>query len=123
MINIYRYLRAHEHKSKCGRMLADGEIVPCLRNTLLNNTNYLDQSIISNKTMSGAISITLPISTPPSPIKLTRNQLHIRRAEIDKIYKEPYDEHNNSIHSSEINRNEIMYVDLYCLSRDLYFSI
>jgi hypothetical protein len=108
MINIYRYLRAHEHKSKCGRMLADGEIITCLRKTILNNTNYLDQSILSNRTTSGAISITLPILTPPSPIKLTRNQLQMRRAEINKISKEPYDENNNSIHSSDINPNEIM---------------
>jgi hypothetical protein len=89
MINVYRYLRAHEHKSKCGRMLADGEIVTCLRNTILNNSYYFDQSIMSNKTINGAINITLPILTPPTPIKLTRDQLQIRRAEIKKIYKEP----------------------------------
>jgi len=89
MINIYRYLRAHEHKSKRGRMLADGEIITCLRNTILNNSYYFDQSIMSNKTINGAINITLPILTPPTPIKLTRDQLQIRRAEIKKIYKEP----------------------------------
>ncbi len=84
MINIYRYLRAHEHKSKRGRMLADGEIITCLRNTILNNNSFLDQSTMSSKT----ISITLPILTPPSPIKLTRNQLEMRRAEINKMSKE-----------------------------------
>ncbi len=75
IINVYRYLRAHEHKSKSGRILADGEIVTCLRNTILNNSYYLDQSII----------------LPPSPIKLTRDQLDLRRTEIKKIY----DENNN----------------------------
>jgi hypothetical protein len=88
MINIYRYLRAHEHKSKRGRMLADGEIITCLRNTILSNNSFLDQSTMSSKTISGTISITLPILTPPSPIKLTRNQLQMRRAEINKISKE-----------------------------------
>ena len=98
MINVYRYLRAHEHKSKCGRMLADGEIVTCLRNTILSNTDYLEQSIMSNRTTSATISITLPILTPPSPIKLSRDQLQIRRAEIKKISRDPYDE--------TINQNE-----------------
>jgi hypothetical protein len=83
-------------------MLADGEIVTCLRNTILNNSYYLEQSIMSNKTISGTLSITLPILTPPSPIKLTRDQLQMRRAEINKICKEPYDENNN------INQNESM---------------
>ncbi|CAF1325286.1 unnamed protein product [Adineta steineri] len=87
-INVYRYLRAHEHKSKHGRMLADGEIIACLRNTILNNNSYLDQSAISNKTYSG----TLPILTPPSSIKLTQNQLQIRRAEINEICKKSYNE-------------------------------
>ncbi len=95
LINVYRYLRAHEHKSKCGRMLADGEMMTCLRKTILTNSYYLEQSSMSNKTISGTISITLPILTPPSPIKLTRDQLQRRRAEIKKISKEPYDENNN----------------------------
>ncbi|CAF1227931.1 unnamed protein product [Adineta ricciae] len=98
-INVYRYLRAHEHKSPHGRMLADGEIITCLRNTILSNTNnsYFDQSIQSNRT----ISLTLPTLTPPSPIKLTRDQLQIRRAEINKICKEPSNE--NNIHRIHFN--------------------
>jgi hypothetical protein len=89
-------------------MLPDGDIVTCLRDTIHNNSSYLDQSLISNKTTSATISVTLPILTPPSPIKLTRDQLQIRRAEINKIYKEPYDENNNSIHSNDMNQNGSM---------------
>lgn len=63
-------------------MLADGEIITCLRNTILNNSYSFEQSILSNNIMS----ITLPILTPPSPIKLTHDQLQIRRAEIQKFY-------------------------------------
>ncbi|UJR08714.1 hypothetical protein I4U23_012971 [Adineta vaga] len=103
IINVYRYLRAHEHKSQHGRMLADGEIISCLRNTILsnNNTSYFDQSFLSSKTTS----VTLPILTPPSPIKLTRNQLQIRRAEINKICHESTDENNlNQIHLKKTNR-------------------
>jgi hypothetical protein len=84
IINVYRYLRAYEHKSKSGRMLADGEIITCLRNTILNNTDYLEQSLMSGKTTSAAMSII----TPPSPIKLSRDQLQMRRAEIKRIYKD-----------------------------------
>ena len=84
-VNVYRYLRAHEHKSSQGRMLPDGEIVSCLRHTIVNHSHSLDQSFNS----TGAISVTLPILTPPSPIKLTRNQLQIRRAEINKISQRP----------------------------------
>lgn len=85
IVNVYRYLRAHEHRSKSGRMLADGEIITCLRKTILNNTDYLEQSLMSSKTTSAAISVTLPILTPPSPIKLSRDQLQMRRAEIKRI--------------------------------------
>lgn len=80
-------------------MLADGEIVTCLRNTILNNSYYLEQSIMSSKTFSGGMNITLPVLTPPSPIKLTRDQLQIRREEIKKIYKEPFDENNDQTES------------------------
>ncbi len=85
IVNVYRYLRAHEHRSKSGRVLADGEIISCLRKTILNNTDYLEQSLMSSKTTSAAISVTLPILTPPSPIKLSRDQLQMRRAEIKRI--------------------------------------
>ena len=91
-INIYRYLRAHEHKSREGRMLADGDIVTCLQHTILNNSSYLDQSLVSSKTNSAAISVTLPILTPPSPIRLTREQLQVRRAQISQIFQEPHDD-------------------------------
>ncbi|CAF0833000.1 unnamed protein product [Adineta steineri] len=101
IVNVYRYLRAHEHKSKRGRMLDDGDIVQCLHNTIFNSTNSFDQSTLSNKTINNSMNLTLPILSPPSPIKLTRDQLEIRREEIQKIYKESYDEDNNSIHSSE----------------------
>ncbi|CAF0778985.1 unnamed protein product [Rotaria sp. Silwood1] len=105
IINVYRYLRAHEHKSKNGRMLDDGAIVQCLHNTIFNNSNSGYQSTISNKSMNTSINLTLPILSPPSPIKLTRDQLEIRRKEIKKIYKEPYDENNNSMISSGSNGN------------------
>ena len=52
-------------------MLTDGEIITCLHN----------QSEILN-------------ITPPSPIKLTREQLQIRHEEINKIYRETSDENN-----------------------------
>lgn len=85
MINVYRYLRAHEHRSNAGRMLADGEIVSCLRNIIPSNSSYLEQSTLSN---SAVISMTLPVLTPPSPIKLSRDQWQTRRAEIKKISRE-----------------------------------
>ncbi|CAF0899639.1 unnamed protein product [Rotaria sordida] len=105
IVNVYRYLRAHEHKSKNGRMLDDGTIVQCLHNTIFNINNSGYQSTISNKSMNTSINLTLPILSPPSSIKLTRDQLEIRRKEIKRIYKEPYDENNISIISSESNGN------------------
>jgi len=99
IVNVYRYLRAHEHKSKGGRILDDGDIVQCLHNTIFNNSNSFDQSIIKNTSMS----LTLPILSPPSPIKLTRDQIEIKREEIKKIFKTPSDENNNSINLSESN--------------------
>jgi hypothetical protein len=105
MVNVYRYLRAHEHKSKRGRMLDDGDIVQCLHNTIFNNSNSFDQSTISNKSFNTSLNITLPILLPPSSIKLTHDQLETRRAEINKIYNESYDENNNSSDSSESNHH------------------
>lgn len=82
VINVYRYLRAHEHKSHQGRMLADGDIVSCLKETIINHSQTsLDQSLTSSKTNS----VTLPILTPPSPVKLTPNQWEKRRAELRKL--------------------------------------
>ncbi len=98
-------MRAHEHKSKRGRMLDDGDIVQCLHDTIFNSSNSFDQSTISNKSINISMNLTLPILSPPSPIKLTRDQLEIRRDEIKKIYKEPYDQNNNSMNSSESNGN------------------
>jgi hypothetical protein len=49
------------------------------------------------------MSLTLPILSPPSPIKLTRDQIEIKREEIKKIFKTPSDENNNSINLSESN--------------------
>ncbi|CAF3830326.1 unnamed protein product [Rotaria magnacalcarata] len=104
-VNVYRYLRAHEHKSKNGRMLDDGAIVQCLHNTIFNTSNSSYQSSICNKSMNTSISLTLPILSPPSPIKLTRDQIEMRRKEIKRIYKEPLDENNNTMLSSESNGN------------------
>jgi hypothetical protein len=84
IVNVYRYLRAHEHKSKRGRMLDDGDIVQCLHNTIFNNSNSFDQSIIS-------MNLTIPILSPPSTIKLTDDQIEIKREEIKKIYDESND--------------------------------
>ncbi len=95
-MNVYRYLRAHEHKSKIGRMLDDGDIVQCLQNTIFNNSNSFDQSIISNMSMN----LTRPILSPPLPIKLTREQIENKREEIKKIYQ-----NDNSIHRSASNDN------------------
>ncbi|CAF3359279.1 unnamed protein product [Rotaria socialis] len=105
MVNVYRYLRAHEHKSKNGRMLDDGAIVQCLHNTIFNTSNSSYQSSICNKSMNTSISLTLPILSPPSPIKLTRDQIEMRRREIKRIFKEPLDENNNTMLSSESNGN------------------
>ncbi|UJR37513.1 hypothetical protein I4U23_030215 [Adineta vaga] len=105
IINVYRYLRAHEHKSKRGRMLDDGDIVQCLHNTIFNNSNSLEQSTISNRSMNTTMNLTLPILTPPSPIKLTRDQFEVRREEIQKIFRESQDENNNSIHLSASHGN------------------
>lgn len=84
-------------------MLDDGDIVQCLHNTIFNNSNSFEQSIISNNSMN----LTLPILSPPSPIKLTRDQIEIKREEIKKISKEPLDDndHNTSINSSTNNDN------------------
>jgi len=101
IVNVYRYLRAHEHKSKGGRMLDDGDIVQCLHNTIFNNSNSFDQTIITNTSMN----LTLPILSPPSPIKLTRDQIEIKREEIKKFYKTSLDENNNSINLNESNDN------------------
>lgn len=65
-------------------MLDDGDIVQCLHNTIVNHSNSFEQSILS----TNSINLTLPILTPPSPIKLTRDQIEIKREEIKKIYKE-----------------------------------
>ena len=82
LINVYRYLRAHEHKSHLGRMLPDGDIVSCLRETIVNHSQIsFDHSLTSSKTLS----VTLPILSPPSPLKLTRTQWEKRRAELQKI--------------------------------------
>jgi hypothetical protein len=99
-INVYRYLRAREHRSSHGRMLNDGDIVSCLRETIVNHSHSLDQSFVS----TGALSLTLPILTPPSPIRLTRTQVELRRAEINKIYRDPIDEQQNQT----LNSNESM---------------
>ncbi len=90
---MYRYLRAHEHKSKGGRMLDDGDIVQCLHHTIFNNSNSFDQSTIMNT----SFNLTLPILSPPSPVKLTRDQMEIKREEIKKIYQEPLDENNDHL--------------------------
>lgn len=90
-INVYRYLRAHEHRSKTGRMLPDGDIVSCLRHTILNQTHSLDQSSFSTKTMS----VTLPILNPPPSVRLTAEQLQQRRAQIKKISQETLDENSH----------------------------
>jgi len=82
-------------------MLDDRDIVQCLHNTIFNNSNSFEQSIISNNSMN----LTLPILTPPSQIKLTRDQIEIKREEIKKISKETLEEINNSIDSSESNEN------------------
>jgi hypothetical protein len=82
-------------------MLDDRDIVQCLHNAIFNNSNSFEQSIISNNSMN----LTLPILTPPSPIKLTRDQIEIKREEIKKISKETLEEINNSIDSSESNEN------------------
>jgi len=53
------------------------------------------------------MNLTLPILSPPSPIKLTYEQIEIKREEIKKILKESIDENNISINSSEINNKKI----------------
>jgi hypothetical protein len=53
------------------------------------------------------MNLTLPILSPPSPIKLTYEQIEIKREEIKKILKEPIDENNISINSSESNNKKI----------------
>lgn len=80
-------------------MLDDGNIVQCLQNTIFNHSNSLDQSTISNISMN----LTIPILSPPLPIKLTREQIKSKREEIKKIYQD--DNNNNSIHLSASNEN------------------
>jgi len=82
-------------------MLDDGNIVQCLHNTIFNTSTSFNQSIILNTSMN----LTIPILSPPSPIKLNRDQIEIKREKIKKIYKERYDENNNSINSNESNDN------------------
>ena len=96
IINVYRYLRAHEHKSKRGRMLDDGDIVQCLHNTIFNNSNVFEQTAISNRSMNTTMNLTLPILSPPSPIQLTRDQMELRREEIKKILRDSQDEINDT---------------------------
>ncbi|CAF0884897.1 unnamed protein product [Adineta ricciae] len=95
IINVYRYLRAHEHKSKRGRMLDDGDIVQCLHNTIFNNSNVFEQTTVSNRSMNTTMNLTLPILSPPSPIQLTRDQVELRREEIKKILRDSPDEIND----------------------------
>ena len=45
--------------------------------------------------------LTLPTLLTPAPIKLTNDQLEIRRREIRSIYQESHGENNNSINSSQ----------------------
>lgn len=86
-------------------MLDDGAIVQCLHNTIFHNSSSCSQSTMSNKSMNGSMNLTLPILTPPSPIKLTHDQLEIRRKEIKRIYKEPYDDDNNN-NNNTMDSNE-----------------
>ena len=80
-------------------MLDDGDIVQCLHNTIFNSSNSFDQSLISNNSMN----LTIPILSLPSIIKLTSDQMEMKREEIKKIFKGFYDDNNNSIDSSESN--------------------
>ena len=97
-VNVYRYLRAHEHKSKRGRMLEDGDIVACLHNTIFHSSSSsLDQSTLFNKSVNTSMNLTLPILSPPSPIQLTLDELKIRRAEIKKISNDSYEDDRASI--------------------------
>jgi hypothetical protein len=41
------------------------------------------------------MNVTLPILSPPSPIKLTHDQIEIKREEIKKILNETIDENND----------------------------
>lgn len=77
IINVYRYLRAHEHRSQFGRLLADGEIVHSLKETISMRNHSFPQ-------------------TPPTPIQLTREQLKQRRSEIEKLFRESIDVENQS---------------------------
>ena len=65
-------------------MLDDGDIIQCLHNTIFNHNTSHEQSIITNN----SINLTLPLLSPPSPIKLTREQIEIKRQEIKKILQE-----------------------------------
>ena len=96
-VNVYRYLRAHEHKSKRGRMLEDGDIVACLHNTIFHSSSSLDQSTLFNKSGNTSMNLTLPILSPPSPIQLTLDQLKIRRAEIKKVSNDSYEDDRASM--------------------------
>jgi hypothetical protein len=49
------------------------------------------------------MNLTIPILSPPLPIKLTREQIKSKREEIKKIYQD--DNNNNSIHLSASNEN------------------
>jgi len=84
LVNVYRYLRAHEHKSSNGRMLDDSDIVQCLNETIINHCQSFNQTMISNLSMN----LTLPTLTPPSPIRLTNEQMKTKREEITKIFND-----------------------------------
>ena len=95
VINVYRYLRAHEHRAKGGRMLDDGDIVQCLHNTIFHKNTSLDQSTISSR----STNFTIPTLTPPSPVKLTGEQMKIKREEIKKLHQ------SLTLHSTENNNH------------------
>lgn len=74
-------------------MLADGDVVSCLRDTILNQSHSFDQSSVSNRTFS----MTLPILNPPASIRMTTNQIDQRRAQIKRIAQETCDEASHHI--------------------------